>query len=311
MSAGLLFPGQGSQHAGMGRALADRFAVARRTFEEADDLLGFPLSRIAWEGPAERLVRTENAQPALFVHSLAVYRIMVGRIGPVAAAAGHSLGELSAHAAAGTFSFGDGLRAVRRRGELMAAANRSAPGSMAALLGIGEAGVEALCADARSRGMTLVAANLNARGQVVVSGEEAAIQWVLEAARKQGARRVVRLAVSAAFHSPLMAPAATEFGTFLAGIDFRPPAFPVVSNVTADQTGADPERIRSLLVRQLTAPVRWTECVARMGRLGVRRFAELGAGSVLAGLNRRNARGVPTVAIGTPAAIDAEGERER
>ncbi len=309
MSTGLLFPGQGSQHAGMGRALADRFPIARRTFEEADDLLGFPLSRIAWEGPAERLVRTENAQPALFVHSLAVHRIMAERIGPVAAAAGHSLGELSAHAAAGTFSFADGLRAVRRRGELMAAAGRSAPGSMAALLGIGEAGVEALCADARSRGMTLVAANLNARGQVVVSGGRAAIQWVLEAARERGARRAVPLAVSAAFHSPLMAPAAAGFGAFLDEIELHPPAFPVVSNVTADQTGNDPAAIRRLLVRQLTAPVRWIECVARMRRLGVRRFAELGPGSVLAGLNRRNARGVPAVAIGTPEAIEREGER--
>ena len=304
MSLGLLFPGQGSQQVGMGQALAERFPVARRTFAEADELLGFSLSRIAWEGPPEDLVRTDNAQPALFVHSLAVHRVMADRLGEVAAGAGHSLGELSAHAAAGTLSFADGLRIVRTRGTLMASAGERAPGSMAALLGIGEEGVEALCAEARTRGMTLVAANLNAKGQIVVSGDESAIAWVLQAARAKGAKRAVRLAVSAAFHSPLMAPAAAEFEAFVDEIEFHAPAFPVISNVTAQPAGDDPTRIRALLVRQLTAPVRWRACVACMMQLGVDRFMELGQGSVLAGLNRRNAPDLPATSLGTPESIE-------
>ena len=304
MSVGLLFPGQGSQTVGMGRALAERFPVARETFAEADEVLGFGLSQLAWEGPFEALTATENAQPALYVHSLAVYRVAAGRLGRVRAAAGHSLGELSAYGAAGVYSFADGLRAVRRRGELMARADRGAPGSMAAVLGLGEPAIHELCRDARDRGMTLVAANLNARGQVVVSGEVSAIEWVAGAARQKGARRVVELAVSAAFHSPLMDPAADEFRRYLDGITFRRPDFPVVSNVTAEAT-ADPAAIRGLLVRQLVSPVRWMECIQHMSALGVDRFVELGPGKVLTALNRRNARGVRTDACGGPEAIDA------
>lgn len=303
MKVGLLFPGQGSQHVGMGRALAEHFPEAREAFEEADDTLGFDLSRTAWQGPIEDLTATENAQPALYVHSLAVYRVLSRRLGTVCAAAGHSLGELSAHGAAGTYSFRDGLLAVRRRGELMARAGDRAPGSMAALLGPGESDVEELCREAEEAGMVLVAANLNARGQVVVSGERAAIEWVAGAARKKGAKRVVKLAVSAAFHSPLMGPAADEFRQYLQNIPFRSPAFPVVSNVTAGEPD-DPAAIKGLLVRQLTSPVRWIDCIARMRVLGAERFAELGPGSVLTGLNRRNARGVPTSAFGTPESVE-------
>lgn len=304
MSVGLLFPGQGSQAVGMGRALAERFPVARETFAEADDVLGFGLSRLAWEGPFEELTATQNAQPALYVHSLAVYRVASGRLGRVRAAAGHSLGELSAYGAAGVYSFADGLRAVRRRGELMARADRGTPGSMAAVLGLGEPAIQELCRDARDRGMTLVAANLNARGQVVVSGEVAAIEWAKGAAGEKGARRVVELAVSAAFHSPLMDPAADEFRRYLDGITFRRPEFPVVSNVTAE-AAADPAAIRELLIRQLVSPVRWMECIQRMSTLGVDRFVELGPGKVLTALNRRNARGVRTAACGGPESIDA------
>lgn len=303
MRVGLLFPGQGSQHVGMGRALAERFPEAREAFEEADDTLGFGLSRIAWEGPNEVLTATENAQPALYVHSLAMHRVLSRRLGPVCAAAGHSLGELSAHGAAGTYSFRDGLLAVRRRGELMAHAGDRAPGSMAALLGLGDTAVKELCREAEEAGTVLVPANLNARGQVVVSGERAAIDWIAAAARKKGAKRVVELVVSAAFHSPLMGPAAEAFREALEQTAFHRPEFPVVSNVTAAPV-EDPRRIRELLVRQLTAPVRWIECVGRMRALGVERFAELGPGRVLAGLNRRNARGVPTVSLGTPESID-------
>ncbi len=304
MSVGLLFPGQGSQHVGMGQALAKRFPEARRTFEEADDVLGLGLSGIAWEGPVEVLTSTENAQPALYVHSLAVYRVLAGRLGPVGAAAGHSAGELSAHGAAGTYTFRDGLCAVRRRGELMARAGDRAPGSMAALLGLRHGDAEELCREAGRAGMTLVTANLNAKGQVVVSGEAAAIAWIAHAARKKGAKRVVELVVSAAFHSPLMGPAAEEFREHLDGISFRRPTFPVVSNVTAEESG-DPAAIRDLLVRQLTSPVRWIECIGRMRMLGAERFAELGPGRVLTGLNRRNAKGVPTRAFGTPECVAA------
>lgn len=304
MKVGLLFPGQGSQHVGMGRALAEHFPEAREAFEEADDTLGFGLSRIAWQGPTEVLTATENAQPALYVHSLAVYRVLARRLGPVCAAAGHSLGELSALGAAGTYGFRDGLLAVRRRGELMARAGDRAPGSMAALLGLKVSDVEELCREAGEAGMILVAANLNARGQVVVSGERTAIEWVVGAARRKGAKRVVELAVSAAFHSPLMGPAADEFRQYVQSIPFRRPAFPVVSNVTAEESD-DPVAIRGLLVRQLTAPVRWIDCIARMRFLGAERFAELGPGRVLTGLNRRNARGVPTGAFGTPETVEA------
>lgn len=304
MKTGLLFPGQGSQHVGMGRSLAERFPEARDTFAEADDILGFGLSELAWEGPEEVLTATENAQPALYVHSLAVFRVARARIGPVAGAAGHSLGELSAHAAAGTYSFADGLRAVRRRGELMARAGEETPGTMAAVLGLGAAGVDELCEEAAREGHTLVAANLNAEGQVVVSGDVWGISWAATAAKKKGAKRIMPLKVSAAFHSPLMGPAAEQFGAALNGVPFRRPSFPVVSNVTGQATG-DPDRIRDLLVRQLTAPVRWVECIEALRSLGVSRFAELGPGRVLTGLNRRNARGIPTRALGTPESIDS------
>ncbi len=288
----------------MGQTLAERFPEARDTFAEADDILGFGLSRLAWEGPEEVLTATENAQPALYVHSLAAYRVVRARIGPVAAAAGHSLGELSAHAAADTYSFADGLRAVRRRGELMAHAGEEVPGTMAAVLGLGMAEVGELCQEAAQQGYTLVAANLNAEGQVVVSGDVWGISWAATAAKKKGAKRITPLKVSAAFHSPLMRPAAEQFGATLKGIRFRRPTFPVLSNVTA-RASDDPDRIRELLVRQLTAPVRWVECIEALQSMGASSFAELGPGKVLTGLNRRNARGIRTLALGTPESIDS------
>lgn len=308
MSAGLLFPGQGSQKVGMGRDLAEAHPEAARTFEEADDVLGFSLSRLMWDGPADALTSTENAQPALYVHSTAAYRVVREQMGAVAAAAGHSLGELSAHCAAGTWSFADGLRAVRRRGELMARANADAPGTMAAVIGLDLEAVTELCDEARDARLVVVPANLNAPGQVVVSGQADGVSRVAVAAKGRGARRVVELDVSAAFHSPLMGTVADEFAEQLAATPMSPPAFPVVSNVTAEAAPDDDTSIRELLVRQLTSPVRWTECVVRMLVLGATRFAELGPGKVLTGLNRRNAKGVPTVPLGSRTAVAAWAE---
>lgn len=289
----------------MGRDLAEAHPEAARTFEEADDVLGFSLSRLMWDGPADALTSTENAQPALYVHSTAMFRVVSGRLGDVVAAAGHSLGELSAHCAAGTWSFADGLRAVRRRGKLMASANADAPGTMAAVMGLDAETVTELCDEVRDAGKVVVPANLNAPGQVVVSGQVDGVRRLTEAAKGRGARKVVELDVSAAFHSSLMAPVADEFGEQLAATPMKPPTFPVVSNVTADAAPDDVASIRELLVRQLTSPVRWTECVERMLKIGATRFAELGPGKVLTGLNRRNAKGVPTVPLGSPTAVAA------
>ncbi|HSR41745.1 MAG TPA: ACP S-malonyltransferase [Longimicrobiales bacterium] len=289
MSLGLLFPGQGSQHVGMGRDLARAFPPAARTFDEADEILGMDLSRVAWEGPEEELTRTRNAQPAILVHSIAVVRVVGDRLPPVAMAAGHSLGEFSAHVAAGTLSFEDALRAVRRRGELMHEAGMERRGTMAAILGLDDEQVEEVCASVPGEVGACVPANFNSPGQVVISGDVAAVERGMELARSAGAKRVVQLNVSGAFHSPLMEPARAGLARELRDRTFRDPEFPVVSNVTAEPMGRG-EEAHELLLRQLTAPVRWTASIRRMLNGGVERFVELGPGSVLCGLNRRNAR---------------------
>ncbi len=305
MSNALLFPGQGSQHVGMGRALAQAFPVARETFQEADDLLDMALSRLLWEGPDEALVLTRNAQPAILVHSLAVHRVIREEVGEVRFAAGHSLGEFSAWAAAGSLSFADALRAVRFRGEEMFAAGEARPGTMAALLGLEDAAADQLCRDA-SRGTAdlVVSANFNAPGQVVLSGDVTAVHRAMELARDAGARKVVPLNVSGAFHSPLMEPARAALEAHLDQVDFQPPAFPVISNVTAAPI-TDGDEARHLLVRQLTSPVRWAASIATMVEAGVTEFIELGPGNVLTGLNRRNAKGVASRAIQGPEDIEA------
>jgi [acyl-carrier-protein] S-malonyltransferase len=306
MTLALLFPGQGSQYVGMGRALADAYASARETFAEADSVLGFPLSTLMADGPEEELTATKNAQPAILVHSVAVLRVVQERLGPVALAAGHSLGEFSAHVAAGTLSFRDALEAVRLRGDLMYQAGLERPGTMAAVLGLDDTTLEAVCA--RVDAGICVPANFNSSGQIVVSGDLAGVEQGMALAGEAGAKRVVRLNVSGAFHSPLMAPAARALRERLETTTFADPAYPVISNVTAGPV-ASGAAARDLLVEQLTSPVRWAESVAAMVDAGADRFLELGPGNVLCGLNRRNAKGFPCTSLGETADIEAFGER--
>lgn len=300
----MLFPGQGSQFVGMGRKLSQAFPQAAETFEEADDLLGLHLSRLAWEGPESELTETRNAQPALLVHSVAVHRVVGGEVGTVVAAAGHSLGEFSAHVAAGTLSFRDALHAVRLRGELMYESGLERPGTMAAVLGMDDEEVEEVCRAVREGGRICVPANFNSRGQVVISGEVEGMEEAMRQARDGGAKRVVPLPVSGAFHSPLMAPAEEGLRERLETTKFSDPRVPVISNVTA-RAVRDGAEARELLVKQLTAPVRWAASVGEMVSTGVDRFYELGSGSVLCGLNKRNARGIPCRSLGEPSDFEA------
>ncbi len=297
MTLALIFPGQGSQYVGMAQALAAQEPAAAAVLEEANDILGVHLSGLMADGPEDELVATRNAQPAILTHSVAVLRVAGERLEPVALAAGHSLGEFSAHVAAGTLSFEDALRTVRLRGELMYDAGLTRPGTMAAVLGLADDAIEDVCA--RVDAGICQPANFNSEGQVVISGDVAGVEQGSALAAEAGAKKVVPLSVSGAFHSELMAPAAEGLAEHLAGVAFHDPAYPVVSNVTAAPvtTGAE---ARELLVRQVTSPVRWSASIATMVEAGVDRFIELGPGKVLSGLNRRNARGIPCSNLGEP-----------
>lgn len=286
----------------MAAALARAEPAARQLLHAADEVLGFSLSTLMEEGPEEELRATKNAQPALLTHSVAALRVLGDLGGDVGFAAGHSLGEFSAHVAAGTLTFEDALRTVRLRGELMHEAGQARPGTMAAILGLDDEAVEAVC-DAVDDGIC-VPANFNSRGQVVVSGDVAGVLAAMELAREAGAKKVVELNVAGAFHSPLMVPAADGLRAHLEGITFHDPVYPVVSNTTA-QPVSDGETARALLVEQLTSPVRWSASVATMLDGGVGRFIELGPGKVLSTLNRRNAQGVPSSWLGEPADFEA------
>lgn len=296
----LLFPGQGSQFVGMGRELATAFPAARAAFQEADDVLGVPLSRLCWEGPEQELTATMNAQPAIMTHSIAVHRVIAAELGDVRFAAGHSLGEFSAYVAAGSVSFADGVRTVRVRGELMYRGGQARPGTMAALLGLDDGAAEQLCAEASAQGGQCVVANYNSPGQIVISGDEKTVHLAVDNARKSGAKRAVLLNVSGAFHSPLMRIAQDGLQKQLATIEVVAPRFPVVSNVTAQPVAEAGEALR-LLVEQLTSPVRWTDTVRTMIGAGVDRFLELGPGSVLTGLLKRIDRNAASAAVGGPA----------
>lgn len=297
----LLLPGQGAQEVGMGAALVDAFPAASEVFRRADEILGLPLARLCREGPEGELTRTENAQPAILTHSYAVWSVLPETVrSSVVAAAGHSLGEFTAYLVAGALSFPDALRLVRRRGELMA---RSREGTMAAVIGLDDETVEAVCSEVEG---VVVAANFNAPGQVVVSGEVAAVERAAERASDAGARRVVRLDVSGAFHSPLMAVAREGLAEALAAVQLRDPAFPVVSNATAEEVN-DAGRARELLIEQLTSPVRWAASMERLAATGADRWLELGPGSVLRGLARRFDRSLSVTSIEGPEGVRALG----
>ncbi|MHB1194278.1 MAG: ACP S-malonyltransferase [Longimicrobiales bacterium] len=302
MTLALLFPGQGSQVVGMGSALATAHPAAAAVLAQADEVLGFPLSRLMAEGPEAELTATRNAQPAILAHSVAVLAVLAERLGPVAMAAGHSLGEFSAHVAAGTLSFQDALEVVRLRGELMWEAGRARPGAMAAVLGLEDAALEEACA--RVDAGVCVPANFNSAGQIVVSGDVAGVEQGMALFSQAGAKRVVRLNVSGAFHSPLMEPAARGLREKLEAVDFRDPAYPVFANVTAGPV-TSAARARELLVEQLTSPVRWAASVSAIVAAGADRFLEVGPGSVLCGLNKRNAKGLPCTSLGEPTDIQA------
>ena len=300
-----LFPGQGSQALGMGKELADQYPIAHETFEEADDILGFSLSQLMWGDDEDGLNDTVNTQPALFVHSFAAWRVF-GEIAPgfqPATIAGHSLGELSALAAAGAFSFEAGLRLVRKRGELMQRAGEIAPGGMAAILGLDIPTLDKLCAEASDSDNIVEVANDNCPGQVVISGARPALERALELAKAAGARRALPLAVSIAAHSPLMAVIQTEFDQAVADAMITEPSLPVVGNVTASLLKTVVE-IESDLGAQLTSRVRWTETIQAMIASGITTFVEIGSGSVLSGLLKRIDRGVTGLPFGTPADIE-------
>jgi [acyl-carrier-protein] S-malonyltransferase len=297
MTLALLFPGQGSQTVGMGRSMAGAYPAAANTFREADEILGVPLFRLMTEGPEEELTATRNAQPAILAHSVAVLRVVRERLGPVSLAAGHSLGEFSAHVAAGTISFPDALEAVRLRGELMFRAGQLRPGAMAAVLGLEDSTLRGVCA-AVDAGVC-VPANFNSPGQIVISGDVEGVEQAMALAKEAGARRAVPLSVSGAFHSPLMEPAVQGLRDKLDRLDFRDPDFPVISNATAEPVTSG-ARARELLVEQLTSPVLWAASVARMVEEGVKRFVEVGPGSVLCGLMKRSAAGASCASVGEP-----------
>jgi [acyl-carrier-protein] S-malonyltransferase len=301
-----VFPGQGAQTIGMGKALADAYPSAKAVFDEVDEALGEKLSTLIWEGEIEELTLTANAQPALMATSMAVMRALEAEgvtVGAATYVAGHSLGEYSALAAAGAFSIADAARLLRTRGRAMQEAVPVGEGAMAAILGLDLAAVQEVAAEAAGDGICQ-AANDNDPSQVVVSGSKAAVERAVEIAKEKGAKRALLLPVSAPFHCSLMAPAAAVMAEALAEVTINTPAVPVVANVVAEAV-SDPAQIRALLVDQVTGSVRWRESVMWMGERGVTEAYEIGAGKALSGLIKRINRDITTQAVGTPEDVAA------
>lgn len=301
----LLFPGQGSQKPGMARDLAAAFPEAKAALEDVDAALGHAFTRVMFEGPAEELTATHNAQPALLAHGAAAWAVVRERVQPlVRAAAGHSLGEYTAWHAAGALELADAVRLVRRRGELMHDAGVVTPGTMAAILGTLDRPIDEICEQASQEAGRVVAANYNTDEQIVVSGEVAGVERAMELAKDAGAKRALRLAVAGAFHSPLMAPAAAGLSEAIERAPFQEPEFPVYSNVSAGPVTGAAEG-RRLLAEQLTSPVRWAQLVRRMAeRWPDALWVELGPGAVLGGLVARLVRGARTLSCGTPSEVE-------
>ena len=297
----LLFAGQGAQYVGMGRDLAEQFPVAADLFRQADEIPGRKLSEIAWNGPIDELTKTGNCQPALYVHSLAalaILRDVAGEI-PICGTAGLSLGEITAHAAAGTFDFATGLKLVQLRGEFMDEACSATLGGMAALIGGAENDVRRLAADE-----DVDIANINAPGQIVISGELTKVEAAVGVAKEYGIRRATMLNVAGAYHSRLMESAYEKLGDVLANVPMQSPRFPVISNVTGMEV-TTPIEIRRTLQDQVTGTVRWLDCVERLVKLGCDFFIELGPGGVLAGLLRRTRKDLDVISVS-----DAESVRK-
>jgi [acyl-carrier-protein] S-malonyltransferase len=309
MTRAFIFPGQGSQAVGMGNTLAEAFAPAREVFQEVDDALSQKLSKLMWEGPESDLTLTENAQPAIMAASMAIVRVLQNLGGLDFAkharlVAGHSLGEYTALCAVGSFTLADAARLLKKRGQAMQTAVPVGEGGMSALLGIEVTDAEAACIEAAAQGGICVVANDNAPGQAVISGNKATVDRAGVMSKEKGAKRALPLNVSAPFHSPLMQAAADAMREALAGVIIRPPAAPLVANVTAAET-AEPETIRRFLVEQVTGRVRWRESVIAFRGLGVDTTVELGGNKVLTGMVKRIDKELQTMTLDTPADIEA------
>jgi [acyl-carrier-protein] S-malonyltransferase len=304
MNTALLFPGQGSQRVGMGRDLAIKYDVAKQTYAEADDVLGFPLSKLCFEGPEDDLTLTKHTQPAILTTSVAVFRVLREKGLAFDIVAGHSLGEWSALVAAGALELRDAVKLTHLRGTFMQEAVPVGTGAMAALMGLDVAAARAVCEKCSTPGEPVEPANLNGAAQIVISGHAAAVDRAIIEAKAAGAKRAVKLQVSAPFHCSLMKPAAERLAAALAEITIKAPSVPVVANVTAEPT-QDPARIKQLLVEQVTAPVRWEESIQAIAKLGVTTAYELGSGAVLKGLVKRIAETITVTTIGEPHETEA------